>query len=314
VFPRALVAVLDVAESQDVVASLARLEHDPLVASPECRAVVGRLLWTVAGLRVDAEANLMPLPLSHSERRAVQAAAERLIERPPDATVAAGRPTGFAARLHRLAGDTLAHVSEPAVLRQTAAAMAVAVREGVHPESPLQAWWAAVQLLEQRRSTAPLLDSRGEPLAPSLQLAGWEALLQLDPGRALVDLLLQRFEALQAAHPGLRTARAAALLRATARADDAQRFAQAWVVEQPDEPEALFCRMEAHLRRSTAQLDERLTKAALDDAMAAVQQADDRSAALRRACAILDRAAADAPAGFREKYLALAAAFRALPP
>lgn len=307
-FPRAMVAVLDVASAPDVAVALRQLEAELGVAAAERRSVVARLLVALAGLRRDVRANLMQVPMAYRDRRAVHDFAARWIDVEPAAAQAFGAPTGLGSQLHELAHSALINLGDAGMLREITANMAAAVRRSLHPDSPLQGWYGAVQLLARRRSQDPLVNGDDEPLSPAQELAAWDALLSLRPPRSLVELLLPRFEALRSAHPTLDGILAtSARVHGYAPVDVALVHAGAWVLEAPHDSEALYCRMVARLRSGS------LT-GALDDAMASVQNAPDRGAALRRVVTTCEALAAEAPGATREALLAMAAVFQAVPP
>jgi len=96
VFPRALATLLEVVESPSVTAAIERVEGELQRASPERRAVVGRLLWMLARTRPVAEANLMTFSLEQRERLLLHALATRWIDQQPVLTTRQGQLTGLA--------------------------------------------------------------------------------------------------------------------------------------------------------------------------------------------------------------------------
>jgi hypothetical protein len=178
----------------------------------------------------------------------------------------------------------------------------------VHPESPLQGYRAALQLLAVRSGT--LLDAESRELPALTQLFGFDVLLRLpvQPPEAFWSSLLPRFEALLRQNPSLPgQTRAIALVHAAARANDAADLAGRWVVEAPLEAEPYFCRLLADLRS-----DERAFEvdAAMHDGMCAVQYAADHDEMLRAVVARIEAVAASAQRLKRDRLTAMAAAFR----
>ncbi len=308
VFPRALAVLLDLFEGEDFTAVLARIDRDLAGDAADQAKVVGRLLWAAAGLQVAADANLMPFALPHKDRAQLQALARRFADAAPANVAELGQATGHAARLHRLAAEMVVHLGETAIVRGLAQQLQDRVEHEVHPQSQLQGLVGTAQLLDRPRSAAALTDRGGQPLSPTQELAAWNLLCQAAPPATIVELLLPRFEALRTAHPGLvGMQRAAALIHVAANAPEARAFATAWVVDQPEDPEARLCRLRTALH--TGDLP-----AALDDAMFATQQAADRRATLAAIGAVFEAMAGDAPATARDGVRALAASFRALLP
>jgi hypothetical protein len=307
-FPDALVLVLEIVESVYLSEPRPRIARELERAGPDFAAAAGRLLWTVAGLRSAPDANLMTVQLDYGDRVNLHALAQRFCDAVPAEVAAPGRPTGRAASVHNLVAELGRHLGETRIVGELAERLRALAEHGMHPQSALQGCAGAAQLFERPRSSAALLGARGQPLSPAQQLAAWVAILEASPPRALVELLLPRFEALRSRHPGLPgMAMVTARMHDAARTASARQLASAWVVEQPEDPQALLCRMTAALRAGD-------TTAALDDAMAAVQRALDRGAAIAAVTAACAAAAEVAPAASRAAILALADSFRALPP
>jgi len=309
VFPRALATLLEVVESPSVTAAIERVEGELQRASPERRAVVGRLLWMLARTRPVAEANLMTFSLEQRERLLLHALATRWIDQQPVLTTRQGQLTGLAAQLHELASEALQLAGEPAALRAATARVAETVARVAHPDSPLQGWYGVTQLLERPRSSEPLLDAAGGSMSPRLQLASWDALLSLSPPRSLLEpLLAHRFEDMRNQHAGLPgLARTSALIHVETHSDIADALVSEWIAEAVDDPEAMFARLTLELRSSDMD-------GALDAAMAAVQNAADRSVALERVGVMCETAALTAAVYASARMRALARMFRAVPP
>ena len=307
VFPRTLALLLDVVDGDEPATIAAGIERDLATADAGTVQVFGRLLWTLAGVRVAADANLMPFALAYRDRAQLHVRAARMIDTPPAATAAALVPTGRAAQLQRLAAEMVAHLGERTLLRGIEQQLQEVVAREVHPQASLQCLTAVAWLLQQPRSMAPLLDVHGQPLSAQHELAAWNLLRQIEPPTTVIDLLLPRFDALKTSHPTLAgMQRVAALLHCAANDATARALAVTWVVDQPFDPEARLCRMRASLRAGDL-------AAATDDAMVAVQMAVDRPAAIDAVCAVCTAAAGEAPEAAREGIQGLLAAFRELP-
>ncbi|MGE3174992.1 MAG: serine/threonine-protein kinase [Planctomycetota bacterium] len=306
VFPRALAVLLELIESEDLPATLDLLERDLQSAGSDRAAVIARLLATAAGMEVAADANLMPFALTHAQRRRVHALALRYLDRSPPETVPAGTPSGRAAEIERLTGELVARLGETSVTSGIFDRLRVVAEHGVHPQSALQGCFGTAQLLERPQATVPMITGGGQPLSPTQQLAAWDVLQRIAPPPALVEQLLPRFETLRADHPGLPgMRRTAALLHLAARSPRAHGLADAWVRDEAEDPAALRCRMVASLRLGDVE-------AVLDDAMAMVQNAGDRDAALAAIVRECEAAQGDAPLPARARIGELLATFRGL--
>jgi serine/threonine protein kinase len=307
VFPRALLHVLDVAQSADAATAAARLERDLEQAAPERVRVVGLLLWNVAGLRPAANSNLMDFGLGFGKRRLLHQLALRLLGEPPADLAAAGAATGFAGELSTLAAEALQRLAEPAVLRELAEALRRRIDRSVHPESPLQGWRSVLQLLETPTQRGPLLDRDGKALPPLVQLAAWDDLLRLSPRQQTVAVWLPRFEELRRQHPSLPgMLRTAAQLHQLAGTEDAPALTQAWFVEAEGDPESLLWRMRASLRRGAIE-------AARDDAMIACQESVDRAATVEQIVRLCLELGPELEPGLAEGARVIAQLFRSLP-
>lgn len=281
-FPRALSSVLEIGESDNPDAVVARMERDLESASEERRAVVGRLLWAMAAVRPAAGCNMMPFRLDWRSRVRIHEFAERCIDAPPPQQFAAGETTGFADELRQLAVLALASVGETALGGASVGErLRAQAQNSVHPQSALQGCLGAVQLLERPRSSAALLDGMGQPMLAQLELESWRVVASLTPPRPLLERLLprlQRFVDENAQLPGIVPVASKLLLAAGA--PTAQGYVNSWMATDPTDPEALRCRFTLALRAGDA-------GQSLDDAMAFVQRSGDRSAAIAtvvRAC------------------------------
>lgn len=304
VFPRTLLDVLDVAQSVDPATSLQRLERDLAPASAERKAVVGLLLWSIAGLQPVRSANVMDFGLGYGQRRLLHEAAQRLLPGRPAQVLGPGQPTGLSAQFASAAQQVLDRRSEPAAMRQAARAVEQEIARAVHPESPLQGWRWVVQLILEPQQRGNLVDGDQRPLPALQQLAAWEDLLRLSPPREMVALWLPRFEQLRQREPNLPgMLRSAAQLHMLAGTESAERLMQEWLADAAGDPVAQLCRMRARMR--SGDLEE-----ALDDAMAAVQQSVARDDTLREVVRICEDSLADADQGARQGVLSMAQAFR----
>ncbi|MFM1872058.1 MAG: Serine/threonine-protein kinase PrkC [Planctomycetota bacterium] len=306
VFPRALLAVLDVVQSQDVVAAARRLERDLDGAAAERLRVVGLLLWTAAGLQPPVDANLMEFSIGYDKRRVLHQLAAKWIGVPPDRVGVPGTATGFSALLARSAREALERRGEPDLFRAQLERSRELVDRCVHPESPLQGWRSVQQLLENPSARGSLFDREGRNLSATLQLAAWEDLLRIAPPRQMAALWLQRFEELRRANPNLPgMARVAAQLHYLAQSPEAERLLDAWVADAEGDPDAHLLRMRWRLR--AGRID-----AALDDGMYAVQSSALRDETLQAIVAACEESATELGLGERESALALGQSFRAL--
>jgi serine/threonine protein kinase len=304
VFPRALLQVLDVAQSADVATAAQRLERDLGRASADRVLVVGHLLWSVSGLRPIRGANMMDFGLPFPKRRLVHELARRLLPGAPAEATRCGTPTGLCSTLAAEAGMALQELAKPARLRDVADALRARIDASAHPESPVQGWRCLLQLLENPTQRGPLVDRDGRPLPPLLQLAAWDALLRLSPRPQAVALWLPRFEELRRSHPGLRgMLRTAARLHQIAGSAEGAALTQAWFAEAEGDPEAWLWRMRLSLGRG--EFEE-----ALDDAMIAVQQSVDREGTTDEIVRICEEAAAGLDPGGAEAARVLAMSFR----
>lgn len=275
VFPIALLDVLDVVQSNDVAAAADRLERALQSAARDRVRTVGLLLWTAAGERPPAAANLMDFALGFQKRRLLHELAARLLGESPPGCVRRGRPTGLSAVFAGACRQALERLGDPAVLRDLAEQTAKSIESAAHPESPIQGWRYVLQLLLQPNQPGPLVDREQQPLPPLLQLAAWQDLLRLEPRRELAQLWLPRFEELRRDHPGLPgLLPVTACVHLLAESPDAGSWVDRWIVEAEGDPEAQLCRMRVRL------LEGRI-EAARDDAIVAVQQSLVRDEALQ---------------------------------
>jgi len=306
VFPRALLHVLDVAQSSDIATAASRLEHDLALASPDRARVVGLLLWNLAGLRAAGKCNLMDFGLAFPKRRLLHDLAGRLLGAPPEDLAACGAPTGLAGELAQMATEALQRLAEPSVLRGLAEDLRRRIDHSVHPESPLQGWRSVLQLLETPTQRGPLLDRDGKPLPPLVQLAAWEDLLRLSPRRQTLVVWLPRFEELRRQYPSLPgMLRTASQLHQLAGTESAAALTQAWFVEAEGDPEAQLWRMRASLQRGAME-------AARDDAMIAVQESVDRDQTIDQIVRVCQELGPELDPGVAEGAQVLARLFRSL--
>lgn len=307
VFPRLLIDVLDVVQDDDVESAVGDFEKELRNADPERRRVTGLLTWTAAGLLPSPQANMLTFPLSYPARRALHVLALSLLGEPLVGGVGGGAPTGLSAQFAAACREALSLSNDPAALLDIVQRTEKSIELSVHPNSPLQGWRAVLQLLRQRdRRAGGLLDRDGRPLAPLLQLAAWEDLLDLQPPGALVAQWLPRFEELRRNHPSLPgIARAAAQLHFLAGEADAPALTDAWFADADSDPEALLWRMRVRLRNG-ALAD------ASDDAVAAVQESVAPEQALRDVVQVWQEGTGSLESGFAEAARVMQRKFRDL--
>ena len=316
VFPLVLDVVLQIGDAEDIEVALRVVEREHEKAAPMRRAAIGRLLVALAGLQQPAGANILDLPLSFADRRAVHQLGARWSAEVAGADLATAPQTeSLDTRLATMAAALLQTSGTGARLKDAVAALVGEVRQAVHPQSLLQRWQGMVQLLEQPKSTSALLDSEGRPLSAQQQLASWAAFLQSGPSSRAVQDRLDRFDMLQSRYPSLLgMTQLAARLHTEARSARAGALANAWVQDVPEDPDALDCRMKTWLAIPSARADigDALARA-LDDAMTCVQLAADRKAILARVVKAWEMAAVDAiRTEHRAAMLATAATFQGL--
>ena len=305
VFPRALSALLEIAESDDQESVVERTVRDLESASPERRSVVGRLLWAMAAVRPAADANLMPFPMAWRTRVRMHELAQQLVDVAPPQQLGALAATGFADELRQLAVLALASVGDVA-LGGAGERLRVGAQKSVHPQSSLQGCLGAVQLLERPRATSPLVDGIGQPMSPQLELASWRIVASLTPQRALLERLvprLRRFVDENAQLPGIVPLAAELLLEAGS--DSADGYVRSWIASDPTNPEALRCRLVLGLRDG----DEAQS---LDDAMAFVQRSVDRGNAIATVVRMCREAARATSVEARECAVELGARFEGI--
>ncbi|GDY02956.1 hypothetical protein LBMAG49_22850 [Planctomycetota bacterium] len=282
-FPQALDVVLQIADADDVPLVLAVIERDHLSAAKEHRAVVGRLLVAIAGIENSQFANLMSLPLAFADRRAVLALGRRWADE-VEVDQKDSKVQSLSQALAAKSQSLVLPGAEPGHLHTAAMALTAEIRRSVHPQSLLQSFQGLVQLLEQGRTTGPLLDPDGRPLSPQQQLSSWSALIHLRSTPQLLLDRIERFDVLQTRYPALPgMTQIAAQLHSAAGSERASLLARNWVQDQPEDPEALYCRMRTWLRAAVArpELGAELDRA-LDDATACIQRAIDRDEMLDR--------------------------------
>lgn len=305
-FPRALAVLLRLVESDEVELELQRIDREHENADPERRRVVGRLLLAFAALEPAPDANLMPFSLSYGDRVRVHDLGLRLGAEPPRGAAEPMAPTGLAKELHQVASTLVANLGDAGAVAAAAEQLRSRASRFAHPQSRLQGYCGAAQLLERPRSAAALLDASGQPLSPALEAAAWELVLQLSPPRELLERLVPRFLQFVDDHADLDgLVPLAARLSLAARADRAAAFARAWSTSDPEDPAAMRCRLELALQ--TGELD-----AAMDAAMAFVQQSRDRRSALRSVVDCCKACARDVAPPQRDGLGAFAARFEGL--
>lgn len=307
-FPRALLDVLEVVQSADLVGGARRLAERLTgedVASERVRTV-GLLLWSAARERPHENCNLMEFPLDYARRRALHLVAADLLDQPPAPVVAAGEPTGLEARFARFGVDAIERLDTPSAARRLIDEMVGAALSSVHPESPMQAWRHLTQLLDDPGATGPLFDDEERVLSPVSQLQVWRQLVQLRPKRAVARLWLPRFVEFQRDHPGLPgLVEVAARMHLLAETDDATMWVERWTEVAMGDPKAQLARMELKLRAGKRDL-------AIDDAIVAVQNAIDPEAVVAEIVRSLDAAAQTATSSGAGELRGIIDQFRSL--
>ncbi len=307
-FPRALAVVLRIAEAEDRITAVDVVAKDLDNAGAERRAVVGRLLWAMAGLRPASDANLMPFPLTWRERMRIQEVAQSCADAPapPEGLAAFGQPTGFARDLHQLTVFVLANLGEAAALAGVEGRMREHAQSALHPESSLQGYFAAIQLLERPRSNAALVDGFGKPIPPSLELAAWRIVQRLQAPRAQLQRMEPRFLRFVEANRDVQgVVPVAAELLLAAGSDRAADYVRRWLADDPSDPFALRCRLTLSLQKGDV-------AASLDDAMAFVQRAPVRADAIETVARLCRENVGIAPLSSRDEIASLGAKFQAL--
>ncbi|MBK8097289.1 MAG: serine/threonine protein kinase [Planctomycetes bacterium] len=301
-FPATLTSVLAVVQAGDDVDAVAALERELDTRPHEQQQVAARLLLGMAAMQPTPDANLMDFGLGYTTRRRLHDLARRWLPATAETATASAGPPGLATQLLTACAKVVRPDAAGGLQRVEIAAIRRRIDETVHPDAALQGMRAMLQMLEPARGMT-LVDRAGRSLPPPRQLMAWRALLQLRPPRALLDPLLPEFDALRQAHPELPDLAAiAARLHLAARGEQAPALANAWARLQPDDPEALLCRLEANL------ISGRMLQA-LDDGMAAVQRSVDPAEMLDRVIRAFEVAAAENPL-LREVILPWAEQFR----
>ncbi|HEB54659.1 MAG TPA: serine/threonine protein kinase [bacterium] len=304
VFPMALLDLLDVVQSPNVVGAVERLRRELSRASAERVRAVALLLWAAAGHAPPMQANLMSFALAFDDRRAMQRLAGDLLTEPPSGCVASGEPTGLGRRFAEACRKALEQLADPDRLRSIVERTSKVIVASAHPESPLQGWRHVLQLLTQPRERGPLLGDDGEPLPAAMQLAAWRALVQLQPRGSLLRLWLVRFEEFRRDHPGQAgVVEVAARMHLLAGSPAAEQWANRWVAQANGDPAAHLCRMQARLGAGRV-------LAAQDDAIVAVQASIDPERTLRRVVQTLVAASRSAEPGVLEQMQLMADRFR----
>ena len=307
IFPKTLLDVMDVLQGADPAAAALRLERQLQKAAPERVKVAGLLLWCAARQRPPRAANLMVFELDYQAQRALHATARRMLgDEPPDGADA-GQAVGLHAQFAAACREALGKSGDPTALRELVERTDAAIAAAVHPDSALQGWRTVLSMLRQREgSRGALLDREQRPLAPLMQLAAWDCLLQLSPPSTMVRSWLGRFSELLGAHPNLPgIARTAAQLHLLADTPDAGDHVGHWVRECDGDPAAHLWRLRLHLRRGAL-------AEACDDAMVAVQQSVAPVDTVREVLRVCEEAAPRLDGAQVESVRSLASQFRLL--
>jgi hypothetical protein len=212
--------------------------------------VIGGLLLSLADIRPDADATLMEFEIPYRDRRALHLRAVELLGVLPAGSVLPGTPTGLAARLAGHAREALENIGDQFARDQALDAGWAILTQSLVPESPLQAWGVVFEFLKDQNNRSVVRLPTGEEMSGPLQIRGWLALLGLEPSAGLLELAGNRVSDLRNAYGELK-----GLIRLDAvfhqwngTGPDAFEAAHKWVQNDPDNPEAVLCRIQARLR------------------------------------------------------------------
>lgn len=299
-FPRDLVAVLDVLESGAPAARWKALRSrlgNEVGRLGACAAIVA----AAVSLPASGPGNALGMAVPHAERLALATELDGLV--PADWQRSDAVP--LTRRLDRMLRDAIASTGVPAQFAIRRSDAERLLDASVHPASPLQSARAVLQLVADPGSEVELFDGLGGALDPSIQLAGFECLVELGASPSLLRLLLPRFESLRRSlPPSLEVIRTAARLHGAVGSPAAAELSRRWVELSPLDPEALFCRMQARLTDGELDL-------AADDGASALQRSVDPAALLPRIEAAIQAVGSRFP-GRTADLARLAASFRDL--
>jgi serine/threonine protein kinase len=284
-FPLLLLDVIDVVQSSDFGASIARLKKKLDGAGDEYTRACGMLLWAAARQLPLSSSNLMVFSLDYDRRRRVHEFAADLLPDEVMDCVTHGQPTGLAIRYSNACREALDSLAKPAALRDLAERVGEEIGMRVHPESELHVWRQLLGLLLQPTPRPSDLSPTEQGVTPSLQLGAWRGFVSLKPRSELAALWIERFEEFHGNHQGLRgIVEVAAGMHLLAGSKEAQKWANQWVVEAEGDPAARLCRMQVMLGLGRI-------REATDDAIVAVQNSVDRSRTLKFVLATIYEAA-----------------------
>jgi predicted Ser/Thr protein kinase/tetratricopeptide (TPR) repeat protein len=304
VFPLAVLDVLNLVQSPDVVKPVQQLQARLADAAPAYIRAFGLLLWAASGHRPHMASNLMSFSLDYSRRRVLHEFARQLLGEDLVGCVRHGEPSGLAASFAGECREAIRRLADPAALANLVEQRGRDIAMSAHPEAQLQGWRHLLQLLSEPRQRGPILDEEQRPLAPTMQLAAWHALVALQPSSTEANLWLGRFKEFHNLYPGLPgIVEVAARMHSLANSDEAIVWADRWVVDADGDPAALLCRM-----RVLLQLD-RIPEAT-DDATVAVQNSFNKQQVLERILNLVVAAAKRAEAGAIEDLQLMAGRFQ----
>lgn len=304
VFPLAVLDVLNLVQSPDVVKPVQQLQAKFAAAAPDYIRAFGLLLWAASGHRPHMASNLMSFSLDYSRRRVLHEFARQLLGEDLVGCVRHGEPSGLAASFAGECREAIRRLADPAALANLVEQRGRDIAMSAHPEAQLQGWRHLLQLLSEPRQRGPILDEEQRPLAPTMQLAAWHALVALQPSSTEANLWLGRFKEFHNLYPGLPgIVEVAARMHSLANSDEAIVWADRWVVDADGDPAALLCRMQVLL-----QLD-RIPEAT-DDATVAVQNSFNKKQVLERILNLVVAAAKRAEAGAIEDLQLMAGRFQ----
>ena len=210
---------------------------------------IGGLLLALADIRAPSGANLMEFAMPYRDRKVLHQRALELLTTTPEALAATDRPTGLEAEVAENARSALASLGDQVTLRSFLSAGRDLLDRSVAPDSPLQAWSLVFTFLDGLNPDASFRLPSGDEMSPEMQVRGWAALLGIDPSEGLLQIGAERVASLSTNYenlPGLRRLNAM-FQRWVGDGMTAWEAADAWVKEEPDDPDAYLCRMWARL-------------------------------------------------------------------
>tara|TARA_R110002072_G_scaffold241027_3_gene399573 strand:+ start:1829 stop:4708 length:2880 start_codon:yes stop_codon:yes gene_type:complete len=289
-FPLALIDVLDLVQSQDVIADAAAFRTRLITekAPPERTRALGLLLWAAARYRPHTFSNMMPFALDYAHRRVLHVTGAELLGGDLDGCLLRGESSGLAAKFAKHGRRAMSLLGDPALFDAHVQQASQAIELAAHPESSLQGWRHLLQLITPSSQRGPLLDHQQRPLPPVHQLSAWRSLVSLQPDSTLTNLWLGRFKEFHKLHPGVAgIVEVAARMHSLAQSEESLEWANRWVAQADGDPAALMCRLQVHLRLGNLQ-------GVMDDALVITQNSLDDAAAMLRIVQVIQEAIHDA--------------------